>query len=119
VAFYKGEAHDTSGLCRLLRRRIGWGLLQGGTRREVSPDADKEAIRDMASAITAAEERGDFNGFISFHTDDVVILPPDQPIVTGKAAFTALLQRFFDQFTLQETLSPNPTLHPTSRAGDS
>src|SRR5262245_25332696 len=80
---------------------------QGGAPQQVSPDADKAAIRSMASAMTAAEERGDFDGFISFHTDDVQILPPDQPIVTGKAAFAVLLRPFFDQFTLQENLSYN------------
>jgi uncharacterized protein (TIGR02246 family) len=77
----------------------------GPRREQPSRAADEEAIRSAASAMTAAEGAGDFERFMSLHTDDVVIMPPDQPAVMGKAAFTSLLRPFFDQFTLQETLS--------------
>jgi len=80
-------------------------LSQSGTAQERSSEADKTAIRDVADAITAAEARGDFDAFMSFHTDDVLIMPPDQPVVVGKEAFRSSLRPFFEQFTLEETLS--------------
>jgi uncharacterized protein (TIGR02246 family) len=67
--------------------------------------AEQEAIRSTAAAITTAEAAGDFERFMSFHTDDVAILPPDQPAVPGKSAFASWLKPFFERFTLQETLS--------------
>lgn len=78
---------------------------QGSTRQETSSAADETAIRSMASAYTAAIAAGDSQRFLSFFTDDVVIMPPDQPAVRGREAFTAFATPLFDQFTAQETFS--------------
>jgi uncharacterized protein (TIGR02246 family) len=73
--------------------------------QQASYAVDQDAIRSVASAMTTAEGAGDLERFLSFHSDDVTIMPPDQPALMGKTAFTSLLRPFFDQFTLRETLS--------------
>lgn len=81
------------------------GCSSESTRQPVSTEGDETAIREMASAYSAAVAAGDTGKFYSFYTDDVTIMPPDLPAVRGADAFRAFANPFFDQYSMQETIS--------------
>lgn len=78
----------------------GPGLPRGDSAAE-----DEAAIRQMASAYTQAIEAGDRAKFNSFFTDDIVIMPPGQPVMRGIQAAAGFSGPLFDQFTMQEKIA--------------
>lgn len=76
-----------------------------GAKEPASTAADETAIRNMAAEYTASVAAGDFQKFLSFVTDDVAVMPPDNPALRGMEAFSAWAKPLFDQNTLQEDLS--------------
>lgn len=51
----------------------------------------------------AAETSGDLEGYLALFTDDVVLMPPNEPIVVGKDAMRAIVEELFEAFTIDET----------------
>ncbi|WP_136656462.1 DUF4440 domain-containing protein [Nitratireductor sp. XY-223] len=47
----------------------------------------KEFLEDSDAAYNEAFNRGDAAGCAAFFTEDVTLLPPDQPMVRGREAF--------------------------------
>lgn len=78
------------------------GVVAPADGQEASPE---EAIRQMAADYAAAVGAGDFDGFLAFFTDDVIVYPPGEPAVEGKDALRAWSQPFFDRFHMEETIS--------------
>lgn len=76
-----------------------------GAEEPVSTEADETAIRNMAVEYRASVAAGDFQKFLSFFTDDVVVMPPDNPALRGMEAFTVWAKPFFDQYSMEEDLS--------------
>lgn len=76
-----------------------------GAEEPVATAADETAIRNMAAEYVASVAAGDFQKFLSFFTDDVVVMPPDSPTLRGMEALTAWAKPFFDQYTMEEDLS--------------
>ena len=68
--------------------------------------ADIEAINRLNDNYVAAVNAGDVDGLMMLYTDDAVLMQPNQPAVTGKAAIRSHFQVFFDMFSLEEVLSP-------------
>src|SRR6187399_3244869 len=68
------------------------------------PSADLAAaqyVRDSGIKIWDAFAHGDAAGILAFYDDDAVLMPPDAPIVRGKAAIAAALADEFKQFTVK------------------
>jgi uncharacterized protein (TIGR02246 family) len=54
-------------------------------------DADREAIHLMVANFNKAIVAGDFATAASYYTEDAMILPPNAPIVQGRAAIQSYL----------------------------
>lgn len=65
----------------------------------------EQAIRDMAEEYGAAVAAGDFERFLTFFTEDVVIYPPGEPAVVGKQEFREWSKPLFDNLDMEETIS--------------
>lgn len=76
----------------------------GGASRN-SSSADEDAIRRMATEYTQAVASGDRETFLSFYADDIVVMPPGQPVMRGRQAAKGFADPLFDQFTMQESIS--------------
>ncbi len=78
---------------------------QPAVEETATTEADVEALNTLRDDCAAAFRAGDVEGFIALVTDDAVMMPPDEPALTGKKAIRAWTQAFFDQFTLEPTIS--------------
>ena len=58
------------------------------------PDEDVAAIRNLAEADVQAARANDFTTWAAYHTEDVVLMPPNLPVVKGRAALEAWLEPF-------------------------
>ena len=70
-----------------------------------STEADVEAINGVNDHFLAALNDGDLEACLALVADDVVMLAPNQPTATGKAAVESWFRTIFDQFTIEETWS--------------
>lgn len=52
-----------------------------------STEADTQAIAASRARVQAAENSGQADSMVALMADDVIILPPGAPTVTGRAAF--------------------------------
>ena len=69
-------------------------LAASGCAPKVDVEADKAAIREATDVEwLAAGQAKDLERWVSFHTDDAVLLPPNAPIVTGKEAIRAFVSK--------------------------
>jgi uncharacterized protein (TIGR02246 family) len=57
-------------------------------------DADRAAIQEVTDEFVEAFLAGDFAGVASFYTEDAVLLPPNAPSVSGRAAIQEFLATF-------------------------
>jgi uncharacterized protein (TIGR02246 family) len=57
-------------------------------------DADRAAIQEVTDAFTEAFLAGDFATVASLYTEDAVLLPPNAPSVSGRAAIQEFLATF-------------------------
>ena len=84
------------------------GLLactRGESQRNTSTAPDEAAIRQMASDYTGAIEAGDRDKFLTFYAEDIVIMPPGQPVMRGRQAAAGFAGPLFDQFKMQEKIT--------------
>jgi uncharacterized protein (TIGR02246 family) len=79
---------------------------QAAEQQAVDLAADIEAINRLNDEYVAAVNAGDVDGIMMLYTDDAVLMPPNQPALTGKGAIHSYLQGLFDMFSLEEVLSP-------------
>ncbi|WP_425398561.1 YybH family protein [Aeoliella sp.] len=59
----------------------------------------KQELEAFDDAYNEAFNRGDTAGCAAFFTEDVVLLPPGQPMIRGRAAFEALYASRMEQST--------------------
>ena len=64
-------------------------------------EADVEAINEVREREISVASAGDIEGYLAISTDDAVVMPPNEPSVTGKEAIRSWLQDFLNQFTIQ------------------
>lgn len=68
--------------------------------------AESDAINKVAQEYMSTANSGDLNKWVGTLTDDVVFLPPDQPLVTGKNAVRAWAKEtLFDPFRMKLNFS--------------
>jgi ketosteroid isomerase-like protein len=68
-----------------------------------TPDraADRKAIAAATAQFQAAENAGSVDQFRGFFADDLVMMGPDKPPVTGGDSVAALMREFHDAFAVQ------------------
>ena len=69
-----------------------------------SNEADVEAIKKLVvEDFVEAENAGDVSAKVALYTDDAVLMPPNEPAVTGKEAIHSWHQTTYNQVSLQVT----------------
>lgn len=94
-------------------------LLLAGCSPATPPDtraADEAAIRAAAAEWSSAGESGHAEHFVSFYTDDVVVLPPNAPAVHGRQAALGLFNQLMAAPGFR--LKFAPTKIEVARSGD-
>jgi len=71
----------------------------------VDAEAEIEAIKDWFEKYEANNKAGDFDNYGSFYTEDVVWLPPDEPVVMGKDAILEYVRPLFEQYNFQPEMT--------------
>jgi len=66
-------------------------------------EADVAAIRALTEVWGAALQTGDVAAMAALRTDDVVRMPPDEPVSRGKQAVEDFFRGVFEQFSVEGT----------------
>lgn len=66
-----------------------------------NPDQDRQAIATVTAQTQAAENAGSVEQMRPHFADDVVMMGPNTPTVTGADSVAAAMRAFFDAFTVQ------------------
>ncbi len=69
--------------------------------RTPDPAADRQAIAAATAQFQAAENAGSVDQFRSHFADDLVMMAPNKPPVTGGDSVAALMREFHDAFAVQ------------------
>ncbi len=68
-------------------------------------EADVEAINRERQTFLAALYSGDLDILMALWSEDGVVMPPNEPSVTGKEAIRSWLQDLLNQFAVQLTIT--------------
>ncbi|MFB3127554.1 MAG: DUF4440 domain-containing protein [Candidatus Acidiferrales bacterium] len=92
-------------------------LAVSGCAPQVDVEAEAAAIREATDVEwLEAGQAKDLDRWVSFHTDDASLLPPNAPIVTGKEAIRAFVSKLIS--TPGWAASWQTTKIEVSRSGD-
>jgi ketosteroid isomerase-like protein len=72
---------------------------------ETDVDVDKEAIYAWYDQKTETTNTGNFDGLKSLFSENVVFMPPDEPLYKGWEAYREWAQPFFEEFDIEENIS--------------
>lgn len=64
--------------------------------------ADVQAILDLEQRVFDAQIAGDFDAWLSFFAEDAIVMAPNLPALTNKAAIRQWYAPYFEQFDLHE-----------------
>jgi uncharacterized protein (TIGR02246 family) len=67
---------------------------------------DIRTIRKLFDDFCTAHKYDDGAKLAEFYTDDAMLMPSDEPIISGKAAIASRYQRDIDKFTVELTTNP-------------
>lgn len=81
-------------------------------------DSDLQAIHSIRAGAEAAENCGDADYFLKHCSDDVVVMPPAMPQVTGAGNVAEFMREFFRQFDFRISYSSEETQVFGDRAFD-
>jgi uncharacterized protein (TIGR02246 family) len=79
---------------------------QQTSRANPGTEADKDAIRALLAEASAAHRAGDPERWTALFTDDVVIMSPDRPAITGRQAVAQLGREQFAKFRSTADIKP-------------
>jgi ketosteroid isomerase-like protein/mannose-6-phosphate isomerase-like protein (cupin superfamily) len=82
-------------------------LIGGLRERPRSDPADVSALNHLQKQVDSAIIAGDTERYLTFLTDDAVLMPPNGPAVTGKDAIRSWNQAMSRAFRIQEYASRN------------
>ena len=85
----------------VLRALLAGGCMAPSVAWGQTADADKGAIRATFREWVRVAERGDPDTYLSFITDDAVVMAPGQPEVVGKQAIAPWIRDFFTRYTFK------------------
>ena len=82
---------------------LGGPLLQacGSANTNERVADDRAAIDQIRKRITDAENSGDASVFEQVAVEDVVVMPPNTPHITGRAVAVAAMRDFFQRFEMR------------------
>lgn len=72
---------------------------------EATVEADLEAIGGLREVYAAAVNAGDVDRLTDSFTEDAVVMPPNEPVVTGYEAIESWFEANFEQFTTELRVS--------------
>jgi len=72
-----------------------------GTSTTVDSAADRQAIAIATAQFQAAENAGDVDRFRDFFADDLVMMGPNGPAVTGADSVATLMRVFHNAYSVQ------------------
>ena len=72
-----------------------------GTVTKSGPAADRQAIAAATAQFQAAENAGSVDQFRSYFADDLVMMGPNEPPVTGADGVAALMRGFHHTYAVQ------------------
>ena len=79
---------------------------QQGERVLVEPvadvEADIQAIKDIVEDFEAGINAADIERYLQHYADDVIDIPPNEPVTSGKDAVRNRDQRLFEEIKLQD-----------------
>ena len=78
----------------------------GCTSTQLDTGRDDDKIREQLRAWPSAAEAGDVERYLSFVTDDVLMLPPNETPLRGKQQLAKFLRGAFEVATFDITLHP-------------
>lgn len=88
---------------------LGWAssaMAQPATPSGRAASADADAIRAVGKAYESAVNAGDLDRYVQTFAEDALALPPDHPLVAGRAAIRDWAKRsFFDLYKMQLSFS--------------
>ncbi len=64
-------------------------------------EADLNAISEVREQEMAAINAANVEGFLTVLTEDVIVMPPNEPAINGKDAVESWTQSLLDQFAVQ------------------
>lgn len=64
-------------------------------------EADRQAISRLREQEIAAFSSGDVEKLLALFTDDLVLMPPNEPAVVGKAAARVWARQMYQQFKIE------------------
>lgn len=73
-------------------------------------EADRQAITQVRQQEITLFSAGDVDRVLSVFTDDVVLMPPNEPILVGKEAARTWLQNMYQQFKIEGTYTSSADL---------
>lgn len=71
----------------------------------VDTAADEAAIRDISTAIAAALNAGDVEGYVANYTDDALMMSPNRPPLEGPEAISAWFSGMLETFSVSYVTS--------------
>jgi len=71
-----------------------------GSQAVHSSEADAEIVSQLAAEFDRCAREGDLETFVSYSTDDVVWMPPGEPVVVGKQAVREWYANFYGTFDI-------------------
>ncbi len=74
-------------------------LLFSACAQKVNDPADVQAIKDISAAWDKAWTAGNAETLASFYTADAIVMDPNKPASVGKDAMRASYEKYFDQFS--------------------
>ena len=78
-----------------------------GEQKEVNTQEDIKAIRKLFDDFCEAHKYGDGARLAEFYIDDAMLMPSDEPIVSGKMAIGSRYQRDFEKFNVELVTIPD------------
>ena len=82
---------------------LGYFISSGLPKSQDS--AGEKEIQKLLDGLMAADNASDVDRIMSFYADDAVTMPPNDHIVTGKAAIAARYKAGFAKFKMEVSLS--------------
>lgn len=74
-----------------------------GSQAGYSPEADFETVAAMVTEFDRCAREGDLETFVSYSTENIVWMPPNEPSVVGKEAVRAWYANFYGMFDIEMT----------------
>ncbi len=88
-------------LAALLTVTLAFACSQSGEQQASANQADVEAINKLREQEMAAFSAADVITLLGLFTNDVIVMPPNEPALSGKDALRSWAENIYKQFTVQ------------------